>query len=103
MMRELKGIFEGEYISAKPIPERALPFLVETFSKQYLKPGQTLRLKTTVDPSIIGGHILKIGIQTHNFSHAAAIQRAIARRERSIVAYQSSLDDALKSVHPLIG
>jgi len=103
MMKNLKGIFEGEYISATPIPEKSVPLLTQKFSRQYLKPGQTLILKTKVQPEILAGYILKIGLSTHDFSYSSAIRKATQTKERAYNQYQSSLSDTLKQIHPIIG
>jgi F-type H+-transporting ATPase subunit delta len=103
MIKNLQGLFEGEFISPQPVPERSLAYLTKKFSQMYLKPGQTLQLKTRVQPDLLGGYILKIGINTYDLSHAAAARRAAKTKESTLKQYSSALEDSLKQVHPLIG
>jgi len=102
MVRDYKGIFDGVYISAKPLSENAVPLLTKRISQQYLKPGQTLLLKTQVDPSLQAGYILKIGINTYDHSVASTLRRTSQFRESALNKYQQHIQDTLKHFHPLI-
>lgn len=70
LANEARGIADATVTSAKPLDGEALDELAERFGKQLNK---TLRLQAKVDPSIIGGLVIRIGDRLYDGSVAGKL------------------------------
>jgi len=74
IMSAHRGEIECEVTTAKPL-DAALQQELEAALKLFVKSGQTIQIKTKVDPSILGGMVVSIGDKYVDMSTAAKIKR----------------------------
>jgi len=74
IMASHRGEVVCEVTTAKPL-DGPLKTELETALKSFLKAGQTIQIKTSVDPSIIGGMVVSIGDKYVDMSTAAKIKK----------------------------
>jgi len=74
IMSAHRGEIECEVVTAKAL-DPALQKELEAALKSFVKSGQSIIIKTKVDPSIIGGMVVSIGDKYVDMSTAAKINR----------------------------
>lgn len=67
-----RGELDAEVISATPLKEKEIAQIHDRLSKAY---GRKLRLEVRLDPSLLGGVILRIGSQQLDSSLAGKLRR----------------------------
>ncbi|SFB26531.1 F-type H+-transporting ATPase subunit delta [Lentibacillus halodurans] len=79
LVNDVKGIAEAKVYSVRELSEDEKEQLENTFAERFNK--QAIKLKTIVDPSVIGGIKLQIG----NTIYDGTIQGKLKRIERNIL------------------
>jgi len=74
IMSAHRGEVQCEVITAKPL-DKALQDQLEGALKSFTKSGQTIKIKVSVDPSIMGGMVVSIGDKYVDMSTAAKIKK----------------------------
>ncbi|CAL8147538.1 unnamed protein product [Orchesella dallaii] len=74
IMSAHRGEIECEVTSAKPL-DGPLQQELEAALKAFIKPGQSIKIKTTIDPTILGGLIVSIGDKYVDMSTSAKIKK----------------------------
>ncbi|MBO8172010.1 MAG: F0F1 ATP synthase subunit delta [Bacillaceae bacterium] len=72
LANEARGIADATIISAKPLSEQQQQDIAKRFGKELNK---TLRVENQVDPSIIGGLVIRIGDRLYDGSVAGKLQQ----------------------------
>jgi len=74
IMSAHRGEIECEVTTAKPL-DAAMQQELEAALKLFVKSGQSINIKTTVDPAILGGMVVSIGDKYVDMSTAAKIKK----------------------------
>jgi len=74
IMSAHRGEIECEVTTAKPL-DAAMQQELEAALKLFAKSGQSIQIKTSVDPSILGGMVVSIGDKYVDMSTAAKIKK----------------------------
>ncbi|ODN06148.1 ATP synthase subunit O, mitochondrial [Orchesella cincta] len=74
IMSAHRGEIECEVTTAKPL-DGPLQQELEAALKAFVKPGQSIQIKSTVDPTIVGGMIVSIGDKYVDMSTASKIKK----------------------------
>jgi len=74
IMSAHRGEIECEVVTAKPL-DGPLQQELDAALKAFVKPGQTIKITSRVDPSIIGGMIVSIGDKYVDMSTASKVKR----------------------------
>jgi len=74
IMAAHRGEIECEVITAKPL-DKAMQTELEAALKSFVKSGQSIKIKTSVDPEIMGGMVVSIGDKFVDMSTASKIKK----------------------------
>ncbi|MCP8617443.1 F0F1 ATP synthase subunit delta [Salirhabdus salicampi] len=80
MTNEARGIAEADVYTARELKEEEASALQEVFAKKLNK--KSLRIRTVIDPTLLGGVKLKIG----NRIYDGSVSGKLARIERNLVS-----------------
>ncbi|MPC43712.1 ATP synthase subunit O, mitochondrial [Portunus trituberculatus] len=82
-MAAVRGEVICEVTTAKPLDAPAMKELEATL-KAFTKSGETIKVTTKVDPSIIGGMLVSIGDKYIDMSMASKINRYTALLQEAV-------------------
>ncbi|WP_027415213.1 F0F1 ATP synthase subunit delta [Aneurinibacillus terranovensis] len=82
LSNEVRGIADATVITAKPLTQEEVNQLAESFGR---KLNKTLRVKAEIDPSIIGGIIVRIGDRLYDGSMKGKLARFTQQIKQSQV------------------
>jgi len=74
IMSAHRGEIQCEVITAKPL-DKALQTELEAALKSFVKAGQSVQIKTSVDPTLLGGMVVSIGDKYVDMSTSSKIKK----------------------------
>jgi F-type H+-transporting ATPase subunit O len=75
LMSAHRGEIQAIVTSAKELPSNMVEQLSVALKKGFIQPGQTLKVTTRRDPTILGGLIVEVGDKTLDLSVATKLKR----------------------------
>jgi len=96
MMKDLKGDLDGQFVTPKPVSPKMLADWKKVIEKNYLKPGQSIKLTNIVDESVVHGYRLIIGNKIYDNSISTLLESALDQKDRTQQGRSILRKDALK-------